>query len=267
LGESDNLDDPTETETVTIEITTIYEDIWAPWPQVHMVFVAQTTLICGLMYWSFVSYDGESSKNTYGFWVMAYLVQMSGLFKRGKDSALGPTWNLQRHMAIFKKLSTSNKVYFTPTADANPAAAGTSGLDGKPWWEQKICCNRFHKLPHGPQKAYWDVLFGRNVMGFLVNTLFRDLLAFLTPLLLMQSEDAKDFVQNCFAVAFITQLDDIGDGKDLYIILGNGDEHSSWGYAKCQEMGNTIREFCKRFQSVARRQPQSATPLLDTGTA
>jgi len=55
----------------------------------------------------------------------------------------------------------------------------------------------------------------RAVLGFVVNTVYRDLIAFLTPIVLMQSNNAMDFVQNCFAVSYITTLDDLSESRIL----------------------------------------------------
>merc|ERR1712204_3926 len=52
--------------------------------------------------------------------------------------------------------------------------------------------------------------------GLHLNTIYRDLIAFLTPIVLMQSDDAMDFVQNCFAVSYIPQLDDLSEGRNLF---------------------------------------------------
>jgi len=39
------------------------------------------------------------------------------------------------------------------------------------------------------------------VMGFTVNTLYRDLIAFLTPIVLMQSDDAMDLCRTVLLLA------------------------------------------------------------------
>jgi len=147
--------------------------------QLIVVFITQTILFFYLFYASFVTYK-DSSNVTYGFFVTAYLVQMSGMFKRGADSALGLTWPIQR---------------FRGMTQINPNVEYQKGQD---WisvdqWKMEL----------------------RKVMGFIVNTIYRDLIAFLTPIVLMQSDDAMDFVQNCFAVSYITQLDDLSEGRDL----------------------------------------------------
>jgi len=169
-----------------IEVHSLYEDVTSDFVQLVVVFTAQSCLFLYLFYASFVQYT-DANDITYHFWVTAYLVQMSGMFKRGKDSQLGPTWNIER----FSGMTHMNE--------------NVEYQAGEEW----------HSV------AQWKMQV-RRVMGFTVNTLYRDLIAFLVPIVLMQSDDAMDFVQNCFAVSYITQLDDMGDGKELVYRLRQG---------------------------------------------
>jgi len=180
------LEPPPPDEERSIEVHSLYEDVTSDFMQLVVVFTAQSCLFLYLFYASFVQYT-DASDVTYHFWVTAYLVQMSGIFKRGKDSQLGPTWNIER----FSGMTHMNE--------------DVEYQKGEEW----------HSV------AQWKMQV-RRVMGFTVNTVYRDLIAFLTPIVLMQSDDAMDFVQNCFAVSYITQLDDIGDGKELVYHLRQG---------------------------------------------
>jgi len=179
LFHSADLAEPAVGEERTITVNSLYEDVLSDFTQLIVVFIAQTVLFLFVFYASFVNYK-DSSGVTYTFFVTAYLVQMSGMFKRGADSQLGPTWNIQR----FRGMTHINR--------------NVEYQKGQDWvsvgqWQMEL----------------------RKVMGFTVNTIYRDLIAFLTPIVLMQSEDAMDFVQNCFAVSYITQLDDLSEGRNL----------------------------------------------------
>lgn len=168
-----------ERPEITIQIDSVYESVSSRFPQVVMVFITQTCLLLSWWYSSYVRY--ETNKVCYGFWFLAYLVQMSGIFCRGQDSAIGRSWKIQRWKGI---RDINQQIEYKCQGD----------------WHSM---SDFHMLC-------------REIMGAAVNTLYRDLIAFLTPLVLMQCKDSSDFVQNCFAVAFITQLDDMTDGKLVY---------------------------------------------------
>jgi len=179
LFHSADLAEPDAGEERTITVYSLYEDVLSDLTQLIVVFIAQTVLFFYLLYASFVNYK-DSSDVTYGFFITAYLVQMSGMFKRGADSVLGPTWKLER----FRGMTHINR--------------NVEYQKGQDWvsvgqWKMEL----------------------RKVMGFTVNTVYRDLIAFLTPIVLMQSDDAMDFVQNCFAVSYITTLDDLSEGRRL----------------------------------------------------
>merc|ERR1712204_75671 len=117
---------------------------------------------------------------THTFFVTAYLVHMSGMFKHCADRQLGPTWSVRR----FRGMTHINR--------------NVEYQKGQDW----------------VSVGQWQVEL-RKVMGFTVETIYRYLIAFLTPLVLMQSADAMDLVQNCFVVSYIAQLDDLSEGRNL----------------------------------------------------
>lgn len=180
LFNSPDIAEPAVGETRTVDVKSLYEDVLSDLTQVITVFITQTVLFLYLFYASFVTYT-DSSSVTYGFFVTAYQVQMSAIFQRGADGVLGPTWNIQRFRGMMD--INSNVQY----------QEGHNLWGSVPQWKMRL----------------------RMVMGFTVNTILRDLIAFLTPIVLMQSDDAMDFVQNCLAVSYITQLDDLSEGRSL----------------------------------------------------
>jgi len=179
LFQGRELQQPRGDEHRTIEVHSLYEVVTSDFMQLVVVFTTQSCLLLYLFYASFVQYTDANDVICH-FWVTAYLVQMSAMFNRGKDSVLGPTWNLERFASL---VHMNRNVEYQEGGDWRSI----------PQWQMQV----------------------RRVMGYTVNTLYRDLVAFLTPIVLMQSDDEMDFVQNCFAVSYITQLDDIGDGKTL----------------------------------------------------
>jgi len=188
LFHAKDLEKPPAGEEKTIPAESLYEDVLSSFMQLIIVYITQTCLFLYLFYASFVQYTNDGDV-CYGFWVTAYLVQMSGMFKRGKDSQLGATWHIER----FRGMTHINQ-------------SVEYKKDGK--WVSI---------------SQWQ-MYCRRFMGFTVNTVYRDLIAFLTPIVLMQSDDAMDFVQNCFAVSYITQLDDISDAKELVCRLREGSQ-------------------------------------------
>lgn len=172
---------PTPGSENVLTATNMYENVSGDFLQICVIFAGQTMLFGFVVYCSFVKYDG-SEDATYGFWVIAYVaVQMSGFFKRGKDSQLGQPWNLEQFQGL---------IHINPQVE----------YLGKSW--DVIPC--------------WQIAL-RHRMGFLVHTLYRDIIAFVTPILLMQSDSAMEFVQNCFALSYITRLDCLGDPKEIRI--------------------------------------------------
>jgi len=165
--------------------TNMYENLEAPMPQVTVLFVGQSILTLFLLYSAYYRYDQSgTSKSTYTFWLAAYIsVQMSGFFKRGGDSLVGRPFDLEQWRALRDR--NASVEYRTGSGD----------------WFTK------------PRAE----MVRRGRMGFCVNTFFREIIMFITPLLCMQSEDAVDFVQNCFALSYITTLDDMGEPKEFKI--------------------------------------------------
>lgn len=164
----------------------VYEDLTYPWPQMCLIFVSQVLLTAVVVVQSYAKYVPDSVNP--GFWFMGCVcVQLAKFLGRGADSEVGLTWPLER----FRGLIAIN----------DSAKYQHKEQDPEPDWTE-------HET--------WE-LHVRFWMGFLVNALLRDIVIFITPLIFMQSEDGMDFVQNVFALAFIPVMDDLGDGKDVWI--------------------------------------------------
>jgi len=179
LFDAKGFDAPASGDTKTVNASNLYEDVLSDFLQITILFIAQSVLVCFVIYSSFVKFKHAHEVN-YTFWITAYLVQMSGIFKRSKDSQLGPTWNIEHFR-------------------------GLCNVNGHMEYQDKT---KWVSIDQWKMKV-------RKKMGFLVHTCYRDLIAFLTPVVLMQSQGAMDFVQNCFAIGYITCLDIIRDGKVL----------------------------------------------------
>jgi len=170
---------PEGDETNNFTVNSLFENIFSDQRQLIMVFCTQSILFIFFLFASFIKYT-DSTSITYGFFLVGYQVQMAGMFGRGKEAQIGRPWNIQR-------------------------------------WRGMLRMNRNVEYQQGENWVsvdQWNMEV-RNVMGFIVNTIYRDFIAFLTPIVLMQSEGAMDFVQNCFAVTYITTLDDLSDELEL----------------------------------------------------
>jgi len=170
---------------INFEVSNLYEDLATPFLQVLILFVGQVSLFILVVYHTFVNLKSLDNLN-YGFWVISFVaVQMSGFFGRGSDSQIGKTWDLER----FQELVNINSLV-----------------------EYKAPKAAWHTIP------MWRMRL-RQFTGFTVNTFIRDVIAYLTPILLIQSDNAMDLVQNCFAVAYITTLDDMENPREILVRL------------------------------------------------
>jgi len=180
FGHKGVLEVPQDNQEVPFKGDSMYEDFEAPLSQIVTIFVGQGLLFCFVVYAGFIKYKGIVN---YGYWIVGYVaVQMSGFINRGADSQLGKTWSIERFRSL---VEMNSEVAFK--------------LNDK--WVSKDNAE----------------MILRHRMGLIVNTFFRDVITFLTPLLLMQSKDAMDFVQNAFAVSYISKLDDMNSEKEFLI--------------------------------------------------
>jgi len=183
-----------DSERESFEAENMFEHIGKPFMQVLMIFAGQTVLLLFLVLSCFIDHLGSNDKTTYSFWAAAYVcAQMSGLFKRGPDSQLGTAWNLERWRAL---KSRNREVEYRLDAEE----------DGAGWF-----------------RVSRTEMYLRGEMGHLTNTFFREVVAFITPILCMQSASGVDFVQSCFALGYVTMLDDLG-GPARFLIRRREDD-------------------------------------------
>mmetsp|Transcript_64089 Transcript_64089/g.139417 ORF Transcript_64089/g.139417 Transcript_64089/m.139417 type:complete len:307 (+) Transcript_64089:67-987(+) len=157
----------------------IYEDPAAGYLQIWTIFAGQVIFFIFVMKHIFNSGGGLTPN--YGFWVSGYMVQMSAFFGLAQNSQLGPTWNIQK----WKKIVTGPQ----PNIFESPK-------------DQKI---RFEMSRKGA--------ICRCILGFVVNTIFRDIVAHATPLLLLQAGSPAECVGGALGITFIVTLDDFEDLK------------------------------------------------------
>mmetsp|Transcript_3472 Transcript_3472/g.8074 ORF Transcript_3472/g.8074 Transcript_3472/m.8074 type:complete len:248 (+) Transcript_3472:604-1347(+) len=153
--------------------------------QTRLIFVAQVALCCVVIFQSYAKYHTNSI--TLGFWLLASIcVQIPAFLNRGVDSQVGRTWPVEEFLGLMK---INRYVHYRFGDD-------------------------------GPYKTYSDCeLLQRFIGGFIVNTLIRDVLIFITPLVLMQAQDGMELVQNALALTFIAVMDDLGEGKTVKIAV------------------------------------------------
>mmetsp|Transcript_55674 Transcript_55674/g.120272 ORF Transcript_55674/g.120272 Transcript_55674/m.120272 type:complete len:316 (+) Transcript_55674:16-963(+) len=164
----------------SFEVLSVYEDPRACL-QVVYIFLGQTFLLLYVLQSTF-NPSGDKLSANYGFWFAGYVaVQMGGLNGKGKMSALGQVWNIEkwRHVLMSQR----------------PPRLGIKDESGI-----------FQAEPRQMEQLE---LYLRCFLGFTVNTFYRDIIAFLTPLLLLSSADPMELVQNALAIAYVCTLDDL----------------------------------------------------------
>merc|ERR1712176_351795 len=100
LFNAKGFDAPARGDTSTVDARNLYEDVLSDFLQIAILFITQSCLVCLVIYSSFVKFKDVHDIN-YTFWITAYLVQMAFIFKRGKDSQLGPTWNIEFFRGLY----------------------------------------------------------------------------------------------------------------------------------------------------------------------
>jgi hypothetical protein len=134
-----------------------------------------------------ITLTGESNM-TYVFWMSAYVaVQMTSVYNRGRDSALGSVFSSGIWENIY---AVCDDVYFQPKKfDAEYSTS-------------------LHKFKDPIRLARHTIVM-RAFMDFVINGIAREVIAMLLPLLLMTSYEPLDFVMDSLAVTYISTLDDM----------------------------------------------------------
>jgi hypothetical protein len=161
---------------------TLYLDLSLPILQIIVLFVAQLTVWWFYMtsivgYYVMYHFD----RVNYMFWLVAYLtMQMTMIFNRGEDSALGNVFPIHEVHRLYMNCAHTQYNY---DEDELPVRLSK--------------CN----------------ILMRGVMGFMTNAILREIMSYTIPLMLMEFEEPMDFVVYCVGVNFICTLDDMSEKK------------------------------------------------------
>lgn len=158
----------------------LYQDVSAPLIQIVFIFVGQIFLVTFYINDLYIRIDRDSI--SFIFWLAAFFcMQMSAFFNRGADSYLGMPW---------------------PTAEWHNIIMQADSIN--------FSCISFHdKTPQPPFMSRRSELVLRGIFGFMVNCIFRDILAFTIPILLCHLKTPMDFVVYCVGANFLVTMDDM----------------------------------------------------------
>lgn len=158
----------------------MYCDLSRSLLQTTTVFMGQTCFV--FCYVSYLFNNVDPTKLNLAFWFMAFIgLQMAAFFNRGADSLLGEPWDHETWYNLTQQADTSHFSYVHPKT-------------GKTM---------------GPFKRPRLIMQLRGIMGFVMNTVARDFVAFTIPIFLAHFSSPLDFVVYSIGVNFITTLDDM----------------------------------------------------------
>lgn len=156
----------------------VYQDLSTPLLQATVVFVGQVCLIG--FYMSSMYTTVRSQQFAYVFWLAPFFcLQMGAFFNRGEDSLLGSVCNVSLWTDLIRN---ADHAEFIHTHHAGH--------------DEVLQVSKLH-------------LVMRMVYGFIVNSFFREILAFTVPILLAQFTKPLDFVVYCVGVNFIVTIDNM----------------------------------------------------------
>jgi hypothetical protein len=187
-------------------VSSMYQDIGGSLPQTIVLFVCQLSLIT--LYAVALCDSFQAKKHQYAFWFVGVLVQISGIFSRHRDSLLGNTWNIAEWGALIRIVDQAVFVR-DRRPDGHRLTAWNEGAPPVP-------------VPFHVSKLS---VLARGFMGWFVNNLMRDLLAFTLPLRLMQFDHPMPVVATCVGVTFVVKLDDMS--KKTYDVTLRVDSESA----------------------------------------
>jgi hypothetical protein len=169
------------------ECDTMYMDMTLPWFQILVLFVAQIGV--WWFYFSSVLWNLNLDKINYAFWMASFVImQVTMIFNRGDDSVLGNKFPIVEWSALIE------------SRDRHPSF---------------ICSED----EFGPEPMHIGSLLMRGVMGYLCNTILREIMAFTIPLMLCSFVEPMDFVVYCVGVNFICTVDDMKEPKTFDVAL------------------------------------------------
>jgi len=168
------------------ECDTLYLDLSLPVEQILILFVAQVCVWWFYMTSILNNFDFETVN--YWFWLVSYLsLQMTMIFNRGEDSALGNPFPIHD---VFRMVKGAGRSHYTLTDDDGAIDEAT--------------------VPFTVSRS--SVLF-RGASGFFCNSILREIMSYTIPLMLMGFSEPMDFVVYCVGVNFICTLDDMSSKK------------------------------------------------------
>jgi hypothetical protein len=166
-------------EVAEFKAVDVYQDFTTPFPRLIVTFVAQVSLLFIYIYTVYKEDKPEfSDLNAFLYYGLGALVQVVHNKTKGRERYLYDHYWLESTLHFRK--------YF--------------GRMHGTWLSKKILA--FH--------LYLRVLF-----SFSIDLAGRDLIILLLPLHLAQSDNAMDFVLNAVAAYFITELDDLGEPREI----------------------------------------------------
>jgi len=158
----------------------MYNDISRSLLHTVVVFFGQFCFV--FCYCSYLFNNLDATKLNYTFWMMAFIgLQMAAFFNRGQDSLLGEPWD---HKQWYTLQEAAHRIEFTYKEEKSGKTLG-------PFRRPRL------------------VMHLRGFMGFVMNTVARDFVAFTIPIFLSHFSSPLDFVVYSIGVNFITTLDDM----------------------------------------------------------
>jgi hypothetical protein len=168
-------------KTKEFECDTMYMDMTLPWFQILVLFIAQIGV--WWFYFASVLWNLDLHKINYTFWMASFIVmQVTMIFNRGDDSVLGAEFPVVEWYTLIRSIRRS------PTL-ADP------------------------ETHSGPIPVHMAGLIVRGIVGYLCNTVLREIMAFTIPLMLSSFVEPMDFVVYCVGVNFICTVDDMRPKK------------------------------------------------------
>jgi hypothetical protein len=173
----------------SFECDTMYMDMTLPWFQILVLFLAQIGV--WWFYFSSVLWNLNMDKINYTFWMASFIImQVTMIFNRGDDSVLGNKFPIVEWSALMEN------------RNRNPHLSCT---------EEEF----------GPEPLHVGSLLMRGVMGYLCNTILREIMAFTIPLMLCSFTEPMDFVVYCVGVNFICTVDDMKEDKIFDVMFAD----------------------------------------------
>lgn len=168
-------------KTCTFPCETLYLDLSLPFEQIVVLFLAQCAV--WWFYMTSIVHNFDFLHVNYMFWLVAYMaMQLTMIYGRGDESVLGKPFPCHE---VYRLVMQSGRI--------KVKEEGTVGT--KPFTVSKV-----------------DLCL-RGIMGFWVNGICREIMAYTIPLMLMGFDEPMDFVVYCVGVNFICTLDDVQSKK------------------------------------------------------